>query len=91
MKHYLDTRTIKDIHYTVKVGDKTFEFENGRSALQFADSARMTCSELTWDDEPQPITIELFPIIEEEDEEEDDEETEPELRCDEQLEKECEA
>lgn len=87
MKHYLDTRTIKDIHFTVKVGDKTFEFENGRSALQFAESARMTCSELTWDDEPQPITIELFPIIEEE----DDEEPEEEIHCDEQLEKECEA
>ena len=87
MKHYLDTRTIKDIHYTVKVGDKTFEFESGRLALQFAESARMTCSELTWDDEPQPITIDLFPIIEEE----DDEESEEEIRCDEQLEKECEA
>lgn len=87
MKHYLDTRTIKDIHFTVRVGDKTFEFENGRSALQFAESARMTCSELTWDDEPQPITIELFPIIVEE----DDEESEEEIHCDEQLEKECEA
>ena len=88
MKHYLDTRTIKDIHYTVKVGDKTFEFENGRSALQFAESARMTCSELTWDDEPQPITIELFPIIEEEEPEESEEEPAEDL---EQLEKECEA
>ena len=87
MKHYLDTRTIKDIHFTVRVGDKTFEFENGRSALQFAESARMTCSALTWDDEPLPVTIELFPIIEEE----DDEEPEEEIRCDEQLEKECEA
>ena len=79
MKHYLDIRTIEDIHFTVKVGDQTFEFENGRSALQFAESARMTCSELTWDDEPLPITIGLFPIIEEE------------IHCDEQLEKECEA
>lgn len=89
MRNYLDTRTIKDIHFTVRVGDKTFEFENGRSALQFAESARMTCSELTWDDEPQPVTIELFPIIEEEDDEET--ESEEEIHCDVQLEKECEA
>lgn len=81
--HYLDTRTIKGIHYTVKVGNQIYEFESDREALNFAKMARYTCSTLTWDDNPVEITIELFPIIEEEPEEE--------IHCDEQLEKECEA
>lgn len=84
--HYLDTRTIKDVHYTVKVGNQIYEFDNARHALDFANTARYTCSSLTWDDEPVEITIQLFPIIEEE-------ETKAEEPAEdlEQLEKECEA
>ena len=86
--HYLDTRTITGIHYTVKVGNQIYEFESARNALDFANTARYTCSTLTWDDNPVEITIELFPIIEEE---EEDIEVELEPRCDEKLEEECEA
>lgn len=90
--HYLDTRTIKGIHYTVKVGNQIYEFESARNALDFANTARYTCSTLTWDDNPVEITIELFPIIEEEEEDpEEDIEVELEPRCDEKLEEECEA
>ena len=82
--HYLDTRTIKGVHYTVKVGNQVYEFENSRDAVDFAVTARYTCSSLTWDGNPVEITIELFPIIVEEDVEEPAEDLE-------QLEKECEA
>lgn len=83
MKQMIDTRDIVDIHYVVKVGDTHFEFETGEAALKFAKTARVSCSETTWDDQEYRITIELFPIWREEPEEE--------LQCDEQLEKECEA
>lgn len=86
--HYLDTRTIKGIHYTVKVGNQIYEFESARNALDFANTARYTCSTLTWDDNPVEITIELFPIIEEEDPEEPTEDPAEDL---EKLEGECEA
>ena len=87
--HYLDTRTIKGIHYTVKVGNLVCEFENARNAMDFACTARYTCSSLTWDDNPVEITIELFPIIKEEEPQEEPAEEPAEVL--EQLEKECEA
>ena len=85
MSKTIDVRNIVDIHYIVKVGDTRFEFESGTVALKFAQTARETCSETRWDDQEYRVTIELFPIWRE------DPEDEEELRCDEQLEKECEA
>lgn len=92
MSKIIDVRNIVDIHYIVKVGDTRFEFESGEAALKFANTARVTCAETRWDDEEYRVSIDLFPIwredpIEEEPEESDD----IEVRCDEKLEKECEA
>ena len=77
-----DIRKIKGVVYFVKVGDMTYQFETGSAAINFADIARKTCTAATWCDEWMRVTIELFPILDDDGYVEDDLE---------KLEEECEA
>lgn len=92
MSKTIDVRNIVDIHYVVKVGDTHFDFESGAAAMKFAETARRTCSETRWDDNEYRVSIDLFPVWREDPEEEEPEESDDiKVRCDEKLEKECEA
>lgn len=93
-KHYVVTTYHNEgekhfmVKYYVKIDGRVFEFTEGDSAMEFAESALFTITKKSWETEAPDIEIRL--ALEEE-EPEVVEEPEEEIRCNEQLEKECEA
>lgn len=90
-KHYVVTSHHKEgekyfmVKYYVKIDGRVFEFTEGESAMEFAESALFTITKKSWETEAPDIEIRLAL------EEEEPEEPEEEVTCDEKLEEECEA
>jgi hypothetical protein len=89
-KHYVVTTYHKEgekyfmVKYYVKIDGRVFEFTEGESAMEFAESALFTITKKSWETEAPDIEIRLAleeeePVLEEESEDL------------EELEKECEA
>ena len=85
-KHHIEGGKHYMVKYYVKIDGRVFEFTEGESAMDFAETALFTITKKSWETEAPDIEIRL-----ELEEEEPEEEPEEELRCDEELEKECEA
>ena len=77
------------VKYYVKIDGRVFKFTESDSAMDFAEMALFTMTKKSWETEAPDIEIRL--ALEEEEPEEPAPEEEEEIRCDEKLEKECEA
>ena len=76
---------MRDLKYIVIVDSRCFEFISARTALDFAQMATRQMIKKSWEAELPEVILKVVPV------EEEPEEPEEELRCDEELEKECEA
>lgn len=94
-KHYVVTSHHKEgekyymVKYYVKIDGRVFEFTEGESAMEFAESALFTITKKSWETEAPDIEIRL--ALEEEEPEEPTPEEEEEIRCDEKLEEDPDA
>lgn len=75
--------------FNVKIDGRTFTFYSGMEALDFLVTAARAITKKSWESEIPDLGIVLD--IKEPEEPVPGEEPEEEIRCDEQLEKECEA
>lgn len=75
--------------FNVRIDGRTFTFYSGVEALDFLVTAARAITKKSWESEIPDLGIVLD--IKEQEEPKPEEEPEEEIRCDEQLEKECEA
>lgn len=75
--------------FNVRIDGRTFSFYSGVEALDFLVTAARAITKKSWESEIPDLGIVLD--IKEPEEPVPEEEPEEEIRCDEQLEKECEA
>lgn len=78
----------RDFYYEVWIDGRVYKFLNGLDAMDFAKVASRHITKKSWESELPGISVKIIAVPEEP---EVVKEPEEEIRCDEQLEKECEA